>query len=180
MVVQAEAARYLIANADRLDETLAAITDTGRRAISDLREILDLLNPDHEPTAPPADAIATLVEQTRQAGLQVELVQTGTPQDAGRTEEEAAYRVVQEALTNALKYDSGGRTVVRIQYGTSEICVDVVSEGSGSRANSPGGSGRGLAGLRQRVGVLGGEFSAGPRPDGRFFVHAQIPSGNPS
>jgi signal transduction histidine kinase len=88
--------------------------------------------------------------------------------------------VVQEALTNALKYDRGGATAVHVRYGAGEIDVRVSSAGSGSRAVSPGGSGRGLAGLRERVDLLGGEFSAG-RPDGGgFVVRARIPTGNPS
>jgi signal transduction histidine kinase len=182
MVVQAEAARYLTAAPDRLDQTLTAITDTGRRAVGDLRHLLDLLNPDHgtEPGAPSVGELRTLVEQTRQAGQPVEFTEEGSPQESAGSAEAAAYRVVREALTNALKYDHGGHTVVHVQYGAREISVQVSSEGSGSGAASPGGSGRGLAGLRDRVGVLGGEFSADARAGGGFVVRARIPSGSPA
>jgi signal transduction histidine kinase len=182
MVVQAEAARYLTAAPERLDETLTAITDTGRRAISDLRHLLDLLNPDHgtEVSAPSIAELGRLVEQTRQAGQPVELTEEGSPQEPAGSAEAAAYRVVQEALTNALKYDHGGHTVVHVHYGAKEISVQVSSAGSGSSAASPGGGGRGLAGLRERVGVLGGEISAGRPAAGGFVVRARIPSGSPS
>ena len=182
MVVQAESARYLTAAPDRLDLTLSAVSDTGRRAISDLRQMLDLLNPDHGPgTGTPAvGELRTLVEQTRQAGQPVEFTEEGSPQETAGSAESAAYRVVQEALTNALKYDLGGRTEVHVRYGPREISVEVRSEGSGSSTASPGGNGRGLAGLRERVGVLGGEFTADRRPGGGFVVRALIPAGSPS
>ncbi|MER5521035.1 histidine kinase [Streptomyces sp. NPDC002763] len=184
MVVQAEAARYLTAAPDRLDQTLTAVTDTGRRAISDLRHLLDLLNPDHGVgtgvRTPPADRLLTLVEQTRRAGQPVEFTEEGTPTQSAGSADLVAYRVVQEALTNALKYAHGSRTSVLVRHGEKEITVEVGTDGSGSAAASPGGSGRGLAGLRERVDVLGGEFSAGRATDGGFVVRARIPAGNPS
>ena len=178
MVVQAEAARYLTAVPDRLDQTLTNVTDTGRRAITDLRHLLDLLNPDHgaAPESPAAGDLHTLVEQTRRAGQPVEFTEEGPAPESGGSAEAAAYRVVREALTNALKYDHGGRTVVHVRHGPKEIAVQVSTDGSGSGAASPGGSGRGLTGLRERVDVLGGEFSAGPQADGGFAVRARIPS----
>ena len=197
MVVQTEAARYLTAVPERLEETLGAVTDAGRRAITDLRYLLDLLNPDHgtepgtdtgsgtdtepgiESGAPSAGDLHVLVERVRRAGQPVEFIPEGEPQpvgDAGFT----AYRVVQEALTNALKYAHGSRTVVRAHYGEREITVEVGTDGSGSWTGSAGGSGRGLAGLGQRVDALGGEFSADRRADGGFVVRARIPAGSVS
>ncbi|MEW2303384.1 histidine kinase [Streptomyces sp. NPDC006655] len=184
MVVQAEAARYLTAAPDRLDRTLAAVGDTGRRAISDLRHLLDLLDPDPapgtEPRTPPAGRLLTLVERTRQAGQPVEFTEEGMPGPSAGSADLVAYRVVQEALTNALKYAHGGRTSVRVVHSEKEITVEVGTDGSGSAAASPGGGGRGLAGLRERVTVLGGEFSAEPATDGGFTVRARIPAGNPT
>ena len=179
MVVQAEAARYLGGSPERLDQALTAITDTGRRSIADLRHLLDLLNPDHDadPRTPSVGELGALVEQTRRAGQPVEFTEEGVP-PAGSAKV-VAYRVVQEALTNALKHAHGSRTTVRVRHGGSEIVVEVGTEGGGPPAASPGGSGRGLAGLRDRVGVLGGEFSAGRR-DGGFVVRARIPAGSPS
>ncbi|MFF5075579.1 sensor histidine kinase [Actinoplanes sp. NPDC000266] len=167
MVVQAEAARYLTAAPDRLDEALGAVSDTGRRAITDLRHLLDVLNPGH------GGELRALVEQIRRAGQPVELVEDGEPGGAEAT----IYRVAQEALTNALKYDHGARTTVSVRYGAAEVDVRVSTDGSGSGTTAPGGGGRGLTGLRDRVGTLGGDFEAGPRPEGGFVVTARIPVG---
>ena len=175
MVVQSEAARYLTAAPDRLDETLTAVTDTGRRAIGDLRNLLDLLNPDHDAAMPSIGDLHTLVEQTRRAGQPVELTEEGTPPDAAGGARFVTYRVVQEALTNALKYAHGSRTEVHARYGDADITVRVSTDGPGARTGSPGGSGRGLAGLRDRVDALGGEFSADRRAGG-FVVRARIPT----
>jgi len=179
MVVQAEAARYLTATPDRMDDALSAVTDTGRQAITDLRHLLDLLNPSHgaDPRASAADRLRTVVEQTRRAGQPVEFVEEGAPASAAEADF-VAYRVVQEALTNALKHDHGGRTSVRVHRDEKEITVEVGTDGTGSPAASPGG-GRGLAGLRERVEVLGGDFDAGSRAGGGYVVRARIPAGKP-
>ncbi|MDG6107090.1 two-component sensor histidine kinase [Dactylosporangium aurantiacum] len=182
MVVQAEAARYLTAAPDRLDQALTAITDTGRRAITDLRHLLDLLNPEHGtgPRTPSAGAVPTLVAQARQAGQPVELHEDGTPAQPPGSAEAAAYRVVQEALTNALKHAHGSRTTVHVRHGGERTTVEVSTDGPVPHPAAPTGGGRGLAGLRERVGVLGGEFSAGAGPEGGFVVRASIPTGHPS
>ncbi|TMR15464.1 two-component sensor histidine kinase [Nonomuraea turkmeniaca] len=182
MVVQAEAARYLTAAPDRLDATLSAVTDTGRRAITDLRHLLDLLNPHHDTNVrtPSVGELHTLVEQTRQAGQPVEFTEEGRPAESAGSAEYVTYRVVQESLTNALKYAHSSPTVVRVRYGEREITVEVSTDGSGSRTGSPAGSGRGLAGLRERVDALGGEFSADRQAGGGFVVRARIPAGSSS
>ncbi|MGW2334158.1 sensor histidine kinase [Streptomyces sp. NPDC001685] len=187
MVVQAEAARYLTAAPDRLEQSLSAVADTGRRAITDLRHLLDLLHPDHgtrsgddaaaEPRTPAVGRVLTLVEQTRRAGQPVEFTEEGAPPESTGSSDLVAYRVVQEALTNALKYAHGSRTSVVVRHGEREITVEVGTEGTGSRAAAVGGSGRGLAGLRERVDVLGGDFSAGAVAGGGFVVRARIPAG---
>jgi signal transduction histidine kinase len=180
MVVLAEAARYLTAKPERLDESLTTVADTGRQALTDLRHLLDVLNPDHG--TPTAGDLRTLVEQTRRAGQPVEFTENGTA-DAGGNAGPVAYRVVQEALTNALKYARGSHTSVQVDHGEREITVKVNTDGAVDPAaapvRSPGGSGRGLAGLRERVGVLGGDFSAGHDTGGGFYVHARIPESVP-
>ncbi|MFF4398385.1 sensor histidine kinase [Streptomyces sp. NPDC001480] len=190
MVVQAEAARYLTAAPERLEQSLSAVSDTGRRAITDLRHLLDLLNPDHgtgnggdaaaEPRTPAVGRVLTLVEQTRRAGQPVEFTEEGAPPESTGSSDLVAYRVVQEALTNALKYAHGSRTSVTVRHGEREITVEVSTDGTGSRAAAVGGSGRGLAGLRERVDMLGGDFSAGAVAGGGFVVRARIPAGGRS
>jgi signal transduction histidine kinase len=106
----------------------------------------------------------------------VEFVEDGSPQQSADAAEVAVYRVVQEALTNALKHAHGNRTAVHVHHGPRQITVEVSTDSSGSRSASPGGSGRGLVGLRERVGLLGGEFSADRREDGGFVVRARIPA----
>jgi signal transduction histidine kinase len=186
MVVQAEAARYLTAAPERLEQSLTAVSETGRRAITDLRHLLDLLNPDHgtgtregsgpsDTRAPAVGRVLTLVEQTRRAGQPVDFTEQGTPPASTGSADLVAYRVVQEALTNALKYAHGSRTSVLVRHGEREITVEVGTDGTGARSAAAVGSGRGLAGLRERVDVLGGDFSAGADPDGGFTVRARIP-----
>lgn len=182
MVVQAEAARYLTAAPERLDRALTDVTETGRQAMTDLRHLLDLLNPDHgrNPRTPTVGRLETLVEQARRAGQPVEFTEEGTPAAATGSADIVAYRVVQEALTNALKYDHGGRTSVQVRHGGKDITVEVGTDGTGSPATASRGGGRGLAGLRERVGVLGGDFSAGGRVGGGYLVSARIPAGSSS
>lgn len=113
-----------------------------------------------------------LITQTRRAGQPVELVEEGPS-----TPDPTVYRVTQEALTNALKYDHGAATTVTVRCGQSEVDVRISTDGTGTSAVAPGGGGRGLTGLRERVGTLGGDFSAGPQPRGGFVVTARIPVG---
>lgn len=187
MVVQTEAARYLTGAPDRLEETLNAVTDTGRRAIGDLRNLLDLLDPGHDGAArtPSLRDLHALVEQTRQSGQPVELTEEGTPSESAGSAELVAHRVVQEALTNALKHAHGSPTAVGVRYDEREIIVEVSTAGTGpaqalvgTRPRSPDGSGRGLVGLRERVDALGGEFGADREADGGFVVRARIPTGS--
>jgi signal transduction histidine kinase len=190
MVVQSEAAKYLTAAPERLEQTLDAVTDTGRRAIADLRHLLDLLDPGHDGAArtPSAGEVRDLVEQTRRAGQPVELTEAGTPAGSADSAGLTAYRVVQEALTNALKHAHGAPTAVDVRHTEREILVEISTAGTGSgsggvrgsgpeaRAGAvPGGSGRGLAGLRERVETLGGEFGTERLDDGGFVVRARVP-----
>jgi signal transduction histidine kinase len=178
MVVQADAAQVVLAQAPpRAAAGLTAISDTGRRALAELRHLLDVLGApgDAAGREPIVGRLHDLVERTRAAGQPVELTVDGEPQPVPGGAELAAYRVVQEALTNAIRHAAGHRTVVRVRYGTDGIDVDVATDGPVTRGARPG---RGLAGLRERVGVLGGELAAGERPGGGFTVHARVPLGS--
>ena len=145
MVVQAEAARYLTAAPDRLDETLTAVTDTGRRAIADLRHLLDLLNPGPRRRRRGRRPSASCTRSSSRPGGPGS--RWSSPRRARRRSRPAAprssaYRVVQEALTNALKYAHGSRTAVHVRHGEREITVEVSTDGSGlARRASPAGAG---------------------------------------
>lgn len=178
MVVQSGAAQYAAGSPDRVTTALASIGDTGRRALTELRSLLDVLDPATETAHQTvAGTIRDLVEQARTGGQPVELIEFGAVPAAV---ELTVYRVVQEGLTNAVKYAAGQPTVVQVGYqdGHAEVQVSNVApsvpvSGSVKRALS---GGRGLTGLRDRVGTLGGELTAGPEPDGRFRLRAVIPA----
>jgi signal transduction histidine kinase len=170
---------------ERARTALEAIDRTSREAMTDMRRMLGMLGeaPDassagDEPRAPMPrlERLGELVEEVRAAGLPVELSLDGVrrPLDAGV--ELSAYRIVQEALTNALKYARGGRARIRLAYEPRAIDIEVTDQGgAGPRDLGDGASGgRGLIGMRERVALYGGEFEAGPTPTG-FRVHARLP-----
>lgn len=189
MVVQAGAAQYLTASPDQVGEALDAINATGRRALAELRFLLSVLEASGESASrePMPGRVPGLVEQARAAGQPIELVEEGEPTPTDTSLQLTAYRVVQESLTNAVKYAAGQRTLVRLSHTPAFTEVEVttgatIEHGVGSAALRHGGThvsgGRGLAGLRERVEMLGGQFAAGPLEDGGFRVHARIPAGD--
>jgi signal transduction histidine kinase len=197
MVVQANAAQLLPPDPAR--ESLAAIRETGKQALVDLRDLLGVLDPSRaarRDRVPGLAELPLLIEQTRAAGQPISLVEEGCPPAAlGAARGLTAYRVVQESLTNALKYAAGRSTVVRLGYRSSGVDISVSTApprevGNPSRqadrqggrsgrrtGEAVGGSGRGLAGLRDRVELFGGSLSAGPAGDGSFTVVAYLPAG---
>jgi signal transduction histidine kinase len=177
MVVQADAAQIAATGSpERMVSGLATIGDTGRRTLAELRYFLGVLDPvPASQTVPAFGRLADLVEQTRSAGQPVELSEEGERWPMTHGAELAAYRVVQEALTNALKHAPGRRTVVRVRHDAGEVDIEVSTDGSGAASRTR--DGRGLTGLRERVSVVGGDLRAGRRPDGGFTVHARIPAG---
>ena len=182
MVVQAEAARYLTGSPGRLEPALTAVADSGRQAITDLRHLLDVLDPqrDGEQPQPPATDLRALVDSVRRAGQPVDYTEEGDRAEVSGDAGATAYRVVQEALTNALKYAHGSRTSVLVRHGERDITVEVATDDTGSAPVAVGGSGRGLAGLRDRVSGLGGDFRSARSDDGAFVVRARIPEGSAS
>lgn len=194
MVVQADAARlHPGAKHTELTTGLSAISDTGRRAMTDLRRLLGVLDSSGAPTAsdePPAqyrdgvcdsdlDRVEDLVEQVRRTGQPVELTVRGSRPTMAPEVGLTAHRVVQEALTNAVKHARGHPTAVAISY--TKDCVDIqVNTDGGDPAPVPDlpSGGRGLDGLRERVQVFGGQLTAGHRPQGGFVVRARLPLGH--
>lgn len=121
--------------------------------------------------------MSDLVEQARLSGQPVEWSEQGVGRPQSVDVELAAYRVVQETLTNAIKHATGQPTTVLVRHGEAHIEIEVTTTGPATTPVSPSG-GRGLTGLRERVRMLDGDLVAGPRPDGGFRVHALIPSGS--
>ncbi|WP_236700741.1 sensor histidine kinase [Allosalinactinospora lopnorensis] len=172
----------------RTVEAAALIRGTGREALAELREILGVLRDDpgaRAPTAPQpliAD-LRRLVDEWRGAGMAIDWRTDGTVRNLPARVERTAYRTVQEALTNASKHALGAGVSVRLYYGEENLDMAVANvpppETAGPRPEPPPSSGYGLAGLRERVALAGGELTAGPCPDGRWKVHATVPVAQP-
>jgi signal transduction histidine kinase len=190
MVVQADAAQFLLTSApERAGEGMSAVSDTGRLALKELRYLLGVLEATGEPVsadaerpgrAPTLGRVGDLVEQARRSGQPVAFDEQGERRPQSTDVELAAYRVVQEALTNAMKYAAGKPTRVLLRHGEEHIGIEVTTDGPVvppvSRTPGSDEGGRGLAGLRIRVRMLDGQLEAGPRPEGGFEVRARIPA----
>jgi signal transduction histidine kinase len=179
MVVQAGAARSVLdSSPEQAREALLAVEASGRTAMSELRHLLGLLAPAGEDKdllvpQPGAARVPALVERVRAAGLSVELTVTGA-RDLPPGVDLAAYRVVQEALTNVIKHAGTARAAVVLEYRPDDLLIAVTDDGRAAPGSS-GPGGRGLIGLRERIGLYGGELDAGPRPGGGWRVRARIP-----
>ena len=179
MVVQAGAARQvLLKTPEAAGESLLAVEASGREALRELRHLLQLLTdgPGKPSLAPQPGAgqIGSLVERLVAAGQPVELWITGIPRPLPPGLDLTIFRIVQEALTNALKHAPGARTEVALDYGDRELRLDVLDEGP-SLAAPEGGTGRGLLGMRERVAIYGGSLEAGLRPGRGFAVRVRLP-----
>ncbi len=192
MVVQAGAARRVLdSSPGEAREALLAVEASGRTAMSELRHLLGLLAPSGDAEVdgtselngtgdatltpqPDLGQIGTLVDRVRAAGLPAELSVAGR-RDLPPGLDLAAYRVVQEGLTNVMKHAGQARTTVRIEYRAAELLITVCDDGGPGAVVPHAGSGRGLIGLRERIAVYGGELDAGPRPGGGWRLAARIP-----
>jgi signal transduction histidine kinase len=115
-----------------------------------------------------------LVAQVREAGLPVELSVEGERRELPVGIELSAYRIVQEALTNALKHAGDAHATVRVRYGADSLELEIVDDGAGAQV-SVGGGGHGLVGMGERVALYGGRFDAGRRASGGFAVRVLLP-----
>jgi signal transduction histidine kinase len=185
MVVQSGAARRVLdSEPDHAVAALAEVERSGRQALSELRRLLGLMRDGDEDAAvrepqPTLAGLDDLVKRARDAGLPVELREEGEPYPLPMGCDLAAYRVVQESLTNALKHaGDGAQATVLLRWTDDHLELDISDTGQGLTAASLDGDGplgQGLVGMRERVALCGGDLLAGPRPSGGFRVRARIP-----
>jgi signal transduction histidine kinase len=168
-------------------KALEAISHTSRTTLSEIRRMLGVLRADSDAEYAPAPGLADLdklVRDVRAAGIDVDVRAEGDPNpDLPPGVEFTAYRIVQEALTNVIKHAGKARAVVVVRHAPAALGIEVTDDGRGINGHTPdaknGRTGHGLMGMRERVGVYGGAFEAGPRTGGGFRVAATLPYGAP-
>jgi len=189
MVLHAAGAKRVVrADPDRAVDSLSTIEDAGQQAMGELRRLLALLRESDEgddrpeATVPGLAQVEHLLSSVRGSGVSASLEVTGEPRRLDASVDLAAYRLVQEAITNVSKHrGAGARVDVSIEWEPEKVTVAVEDDGIGVRMGAlPSAGGHGLAGLRERIAIAGGDFSAGPTDAGGFRVAARLPmSGAP-
>jgi signal transduction histidine kinase len=178
MVVQAGAERRVLdPTGGSTHETLRTIEQIGRGALTEMRRMVAMLRSDGDDPLAPQPGLADLpllVEQVAAAGLPVELTLEGDVRELPVGLELSAFRIVQEALTNALKHAGRATASVRIRYGMDSLELEIVDDGPGGETPVAGG-GHGLVGMRERVALYGGTFAAGRGSAGGFAVRVLLP-----
>ncbi len=179
MVVQAGGARRILdRDPARAVEAAELIERTGREALVEMRTLLGVLHAGEQAEyapQPTLQELEALIERTRGAGVPVTLTVVGEKRELPAGLDLAAYRVVQEALTNVVKHGGGAPTEVHVHYRADAVEVHVADQGDGAHNVRLAGSGQGLAGMRERVRMYGGELQAGRRHGGGFEVHVRLP-----
>ncbi|GAB2816781.1 sensor histidine kinase [Actinoallomurus bryophytorum] len=185
MTVQAGAARRILhRDPEAVQDALSTIEQMGRTALGEMRRLVGVLRTEAEPARselspqPGVHDVNGLVDQLRETGLQVQLWIEGESRALSPGVDLAAFRLVQEALTNTLKHAGPqARAWVRIQYADRQLEIEVEDDGRGLVAGlgRPGGNGHGLVGMRERVALYGGDLRIGPRSGGGFEVRARFP-----
>jgi signal transduction histidine kinase len=162
-------------------ESLSAIRQASKEGLRELRSVLRILRQDGEPAPhapPPALArLGDLVDHAAAAGLQVRAETGGTVRELPFGVDQAAFRIVQEALTNVTRHAGTDTATVRVRYGQHDLTVQVDDDGQERNDGLPPPGGSGIPGMRERAAALGGELHAGPRPGGGFRVTATLPLG---
>jgi signal transduction histidine kinase len=179
IAIQAEAAPLTVPDVPaKIRRDLAEIRATALEALTELRGVLGVLRgEDGSETAPQPglDQLDDLIAGARGAGLTVATSISGSPVPLGPGTELTAYRIIQEALSNAMRHARGSVVRTEIAYGPAGLRVEIVNGAGDGTAPGGSGSGRGLVGMRERVAMLGGELEVGPLPDGGFEVRAVLP-----
>lgn len=180
MTVQAGAARMMLStNPERAVAPLLAVEETGRQALTELRRLLGILRDDEDGTGlvpqPGIEDLPGLVETMRAAGMPVELRLDGAVRPIAPGPGLAAYRIVQEALTNSLKHADAVLVRVTVEFDAEQLHLEVRDDGNGVRREPDGPRGHGVAGMSERAAVYGGVLEAGPDPGGGYAVRASLP-----
>ena len=181
MGIQAAAARRAMdRNADTARDSLTAVEESARTAVDELQRMLGALRTADEPVAAPSpgvERVEELLDRVREAGLTPHFAVYGTAVPLSETASQTAYRIVQEAVTNALKHARASTVDVRLRYLTRELEVDVADDGRGAAASAGTANGMGLIGMRERVALLGGTIETGNRTGDRsgYRVRARLP-----
>jgi signal transduction histidine kinase len=169
----------LTSSPEEARQALLAVEASGREAMTELRTMLGVLKEEGAGVdlapQPGIGQLEPLIQRVREAGLPVELRVEGEPVPLPVGLDLTAYRIVQEALTNALKYAGQARTDVTLSYRDAELKLEILDDGSGAVASERNRPGRGLAGMRERVATYGGRLEAGPRLERGYAVRAWLP-----
>ena len=178
MVVQAVGGRAALADeAHPASGAFDAIETTGKQSLAEMRRLLGVLRTVGDDALlvpqPGLRDLETLVQRARDSGLDVTLRVQGESPDLPAGVDLAAYRVLQEALTNAIKHAAGARVQVEVRFGAGTVALAVVDDGTAAPAVN--GAGHGLAGMRERVELYGGRLDTGPAAGGGFAVRAELP-----
>ena len=177
VAVQSQAVRRRLGpDHGREADDLRAVETTARQAMAEMRRLFGVLRADGEPPSlspqPGLDQLERLLADTRASGVPVEFRLEGERVPLPPGVDLAAYRIVQEALTNVRKHADAARASVTLRFRERELELVVEDDG---RAQQSGDGGYGLVGMRERVAIYGGTLEAGPNPDGGFVVHATLP-----
>jgi len=180
MVIQAGGARLVMdTEPDRAEESLLSVERAGRDALAEMRALLGALGDGRDPRAlapqPGLAEIDGLLAAARESGVDADLHVAGEPATVSPALDLCAYRIIQEALTNAIKHAAPARAAVRVSWQADALELEISDDGSGSGAVNGAGGGHGIAGMRERVALHGGSIDAGPRAGGGFAVRAQLP-----
>jgi signal transduction histidine kinase len=179
MGVQAGAVRSILRDDQRREqEVLQAVERTGRQAVGEMRRLIGLLRTDEDGTGDPTPSlrhVERLIGQLREAGLAVRLSVHGDLEKLSPGVDLAGFRIVQEALTNALKHAPRANVEARLRCSDNELEIEVIDDGSAAPQSTGEQIGHGLLGMRERVALYGGELVTGPNPAGGFAVRARIP-----
>jgi signal transduction histidine kinase len=182
MTVQASGVRRLLKpDQEREREALLIVEQAGREALAEMRRLVGVLRrPEEAPALAPQPSLQyldQLVENARESGLPVDVRVEGEASELPAGVDLTAYRLVQEALTNAMKHANATRAEVTVRYGPDGVELIVSDDGRGSSDGKAESGGHGLVGMRERVAVYGGELEAGPSPGGGFTLRARLPKG---